>query len=138
MAAVRWALRLFQGGASSLCFIDQNPHVIRQIQQHIQQLDCEDATAIMDNAITWLENQSTVADENRPLFDIVFLDPPFDTPLLEQSLASLVASGLLKSDALVYVETAKHQGLPSLDSRWQIHRQKTTGNVNYALIIFSG
>lgn len=64
-------------------------------------------------------------------FDIVFLDPPFGSGLLERAAARLQA-GWLAPRALVYVETDASES-PALPAEWSLHRDKRAGHVAFRL-----
>ena len=87
-------------GASHCCFVDQNTAVLKQIQANCELLD---ATA--NSEFLFADASKTIDVEDT--FDIVFLDPPFKGPALEACLDWLLKSPLLKSDSLIYIETAK-------------------------------
>lgn len=63
----------------------------------------------------------------------MFIDPPFRQGLLEQTLNLLQQNGWLTDHGLVYIETEKELQLPPLPPQWQLHREKTAGQVCYRL-----
>jgi 16S rRNA (guanine966-N2)-methyltransferase len=66
-----------------------------------------------------------------PPFDIVFLDPPYDSDLLAAAAAALV--GKLTPDARIYVERRARDPLPALPSGWNELRAGRAGEVGYHL-----
>lgn len=64
-------------------------------------------------------------------FDVVFLDPPFGSGLLERAAARL-QEGWLAPGALVYVETGTGES-PVLPAAWQPYREKRAGQVAFRL-----
>jgi len=62
-------------------------------------------------------------------YDVVFLDPPYDSPLLAPALAALPP--LLSAEARVYVEAAAPY---AFDPRWEILRSGRAGAVHYYLL----
>jgi 16S rRNA (guanine966-N2)-methyltransferase len=77
-----------------------------------------------------------LADANVPLqasepFDIVFLDPPFKSTSLQHCLDWLINSAILKSGALIYVETAKDE--PWRNESLDVMREKYAGEVCFRL-----
>lgn len=64
-------------------------------------------------------------------FDIVFLDPPFGSGLLEKAAARLTA-GWLAPGALVYTEADAGER-PVLPAEWRPHREKRAGHVAFRL-----
>ncbi|WP_439101938.1 16S rRNA (guanine(966)-N(2))-methyltransferase RsmD [Congregibacter sp.] len=66
-------------------------------------------------------------------YDLVFLDPPFASDLLQLALDELEDSALLAADTLVYVEYAPDHA-PSIPVHWEQQRSKKSGGVVYALL----
>ena len=65
----------------------------------------------------------------RERFDVVFVDPPFDSDLLEQVLPLLPP--MLSEDGLVYVEARRWpEALPG----WEVLKQAKAGQVHYGLL----
>lgn len=64
-------------------------------------------------------------------FDIVFLDPPFGSGLLERAAARL-QQGWLAPGARVYVEMDAGES-PALPAEWTLHRDKRAGQVVFRL-----
>ncbi len=67
-------------------------------------------------------------------FDIVFLDPPFDSNLLGDVARSLEEGQWLSPGALIYIECAARQGLPALPPGWTVTKAKEAGEVGYHLL----
>lgn len=65
---------------------------------------------------------------NSQQFDLVLLDPPFATPLLNQVLPQVIP--FLADDARVYIECAEWPDLAG----WEVLREGKAGTVKYAVI----
>lgn len=65
-------------------------------------------------------------------YDVVFVDPPFDSGLHEAVLERL-AAGWLRPHALIYVEHARDRTLAAPD--YALHRQGRTREVCYQLLV---
>jgi len=70
-------------------------------------------------------------------FDLVFLDPPFQSDLLVSCIQALQENDCLADGALVYMVFAAKTDLPILPKSWEIHRQGSTGQSRYALALSS-
>ena len=70
----------------------------------------------------------------RRRYDLVFLDPPFDGPLLQLACYRLHRYRLLEPAAMVYIESPRPvSGLPLMPG-WRVIRQKHVGRVTASLI----
>lgn len=118
-------------GAKQVVFVDKYPPVIESIANTAKELnatqDCEFHRA---SAVSFLEP----IKESSPAFDIIFLDPPFATPLLSQSMAVLAESTLVNNQTLLYLESPIPLTQADLPAHWQILRAKTAGEVAYHLV----
>lgn len=66
-------------------------------------------------------------------FDIIFLDPPYASDLLEQSLAVLLTAGWCHPKSILLFEHAKDKTL-LLEAPWHQSKQQVAGEVCYGLI----
>ena len=112
-------------GAATATLIDDDGAVVRALQASAQSLDAVDCTIRRGSALDFLRS-----DTNS--WDIVFLDPPFTSDLLEQCLNLLEHGPQLKDGSVVYVESSIHDP-PELD-RWRVIKSTRTGDVQSALI----
>ena len=76
------------------------------------------------DALAWLRG----APEG--VFDIAFVDPPFDAGLWDAVLALLPAR--MADKAIIYLE-APSASAPVLSGEWVLHRENHTRDVRYAL-----
>ena len=77
--------------------------------------------------------ESYLAQRNRPPFDIVFMDPPFRQGWLEKLFPLLEQQAWIKPGGWVYMEHESELPTPSVPVSWQLHRQKSAGQVTYSL-----
>lgn len=67
-------------------------------------------------------------------YDLVFLDPPFDSDLATRAAAALEAGGWLAGDAFVYLELPAGAPLPALPETWRPAKSGRAGDVGYHLL----
>ena len=60
-------------------------------------------------------------------FDLVFLDPPYRMPVLEECCAALADLGLLEADALLVLEH-RLDAVPSPDGRFALWKDRAYGD----------
>jgi 16S rRNA G966 N2-methylase RsmD len=61
----------------------------------------------------------------------VFLDPPFDSGLLET--AAHTGASLLEPNGRLYLEYRRSRGAPTLAGGWKIMKSSRAGQVGFAL-----
>jgi 16S rRNA (guanine966-N2)-methyltransferase len=118
-------LEALSRGAAHVTFVDREPQVGKHLAQTLERLGSRDATVVVEDAQRFLSRPA------QP-FDIVFLDPPFDSGVLEQVAARLQA--WLTPGAYVYVECPAERSLAMLPAQWGVHRTKRAGQVGYHLL----
>lgn len=118
-------------GASSVLLLELQAAAADQLAANIQLLQAQNLQLIRASALDWLAQY-----QGEP-FDLVFVDPPFDSDLLEPVIRCLHQQQLLSAEACVYIECAAGRPLPELPPGWQLTKQKKAGQVSYYLIRLS-
>ena len=118
-------------GAAQMIFVERHPAAARGLRETLKELGCTAVQVLHTDAGEYLQTEPSA-------FDLVFLDPPFDGPGLENLCTLLGSRGWLAPGAIVYLETGHRQGLPSLPDSWELLQQKTAGQVVYALAQWNG
>lgn len=112
-------------GAAQAVFVERHPKAVRQLQANLRRLKAEGAQLVQADTLRYLEGQAEP-------FDIVFVDPPFDTQL-QQAVVERLSAGWVKPGGWVYVEQPRRQVLPQVPDHWSLHRDKAAGEVRYLL-----
>jgi 16S rRNA (guanine966-N2)-methyltransferase len=118
-------------GASRVTFVERDAAAARELQARLTEWGAQGARVEQSDALRFLA-AAAPGPETGP-FNIVFLDPPFDSDLLAQSADLLEKSALLAPGALIYVECASRKGLPPLPPNWSATKAKQAGEVGYHL-----
>ena len=120
-------------GARQVVMVEEDARIAATLEQQktlLQASDSEDGTHAIEiknqNALTYLLN---VVQQ----FDVIFLDPPFDSELLQKIIPMIVEQKVLSQHGVLYVEYAAKQELPSSLKKLTCLREKTNGEVFYAL-----
>ena len=67
-------------------------------------------------------------------WDVVFVDPPFDSGIGTRTLEYLASHDCLNHDSWIYFETRQSAPEAVPDSLYTLHREKTAGDVLYRLL----
>jgi len=113
-------------GAGEVVFVESSPRAARMLQDSANTLAATGVEICNRDALEYLQG------EPRP-FEVVFLDPPFATDLLEDLCRLLDEGGWLAGGARVYLEQDRNRSLPGLPAGWKINKNKTAGRVRYVL-----
>ncbi len=109
-------------GAKQVTLIERNPKVIAALRENALALEAQRVKIICADGATWLAKQAGV-------YDVIFLDPPFQAGLLNQLLPTLSAH--LQPEGYAYVESDV-----ALDAPEGMHWHKTSraGAVHFGLL----
>ena len=109
-------------GAVQAVFVENNPRAAACILENLR------TTRLADDAVVFKKNVIGAINEmalKNYSFDIVYMDPPYEAGLEEETLACLAASGIIDEDTIVIIEADKHNDLPFIDqSAFEITREK--------------
>lgn len=113
-------------GASSVVMIDASMEVITQLQKTCKQLGVENAALYCASAPHQLRSVPT-------RFDIVFLDPPYQSDLLFPSCFYLETNEFLADSAYIYLESPQKIHDNELPLNWRLLKSQQAGQVFYHL-----
>ena len=119
-------LEALSRGAGEVVFVEYSASAIAMLKESVTALDASGARVCKMDAISYLHGKPE-------RFDIVFLDPPFAADLLKDLCRLLDERHWLAAGAWVYLEQDHDRALPRLPDGWTVLKQKTAGNVRYAL-----
>ncbi|WFQ79254.1 16S rRNA (guanine(966)-N(2))-methyltransferase [Xenorhabdus sp. SF857] len=114
--------------ASHTTLIEYDRNVAKQLSANLALLKAENADVVQGNALQYLINTGTP-------FDVVFLDPPFRKGMLTETINLLETNNWLAEESWIYVEAEAESAATEVPPNWQLHRQKTAGQVAYRLYI---
>ena len=121
------SLEALSRGAGQVVALDSSRVAVNALNEAAKLLDTSALQVMQKDAVQWLKSKPA------GLFDLVFIDPPFQAGLLDESLALLAASNSLAAGGLIYIERDRNDDPPQLPTGWQVHKDKVAGSVSYAL-----
>ena len=115
-------------GAKQVTFLDKNLKCIRLIEQNLKWIGLDinqpEIQLIRTDAIQGI-NQFQQQSET---FELIYLDPPYDSDLYMQCLSCISDTGVLATSGILLVEYRKHTKLPSISGRLCCYRTKQYGD----------
>jgi 16S rRNA (guanine(966)-N(2))-methyltransferase RsmD len=102
-------------GASQVLMLEQDPELVKAVQQQIERLQGQGVQVQRCDAVAAMQRLTAGA------FDLVFLDPPFDGPWFEPALQA--AAKLVPVGGWIYLE-APEAWLPEALSPLQLQVQR--------------
>lgn len=108
-------------GATGAVFVDQSKAAIKLVRDNIEKTGLEKAKVVQGDSISYLGG--------REKFDLIFLDPPYKTTLLENSLQKIVQFDKLNPGGIIVCECPVEKELPELAEPYKLHKIYRYGKV---------
>jgi len=119
-------LEALSRGAADVVFVERDGKAARRLDENLQLLGYETIRCHQQAAQSYLE-------QTPELFDVVFLDPPYQSDLLEQVIGQL-QQGWLADAARIYMEHDSNHPRPELPSDWTLLKERKAGQVTALLL----
>jgi 16S rRNA (guanine966-N2)-methyltransferase len=127
-------LEALSRGAAHVTFVERDAAAAHEICARLTEWGSQAASVEHTDARRFLQRTPPAP------FDIVFLDPPFASTLLDETAARLEQGGWLADRALIYIERpsepaakAPAAAAPGLPAGWVPLKAKRAGEVGYHL-----
>ena len=119
-------LEALSRGAKYVRFIEKNNKTARYIKKSLSEFEKEvtGEEVICADAIEWIQ-------KNNEVFDIVFIDPPFNGDKIYEICQKVEATAIARS--LIYLEWHSDIDDSLLPQKWNLLKQKKSGSVFFAL-----
>ena len=112
-------------GAVAATFVERDPRTLAVLRANVDRLGLADAAELLRvDAMRFLAGPASGRS-----FDIVFVDPPYESGLAEKALALLSAGRAVAPGALVVVETRAGGELPESSGVLTRARRKRYGSI---------
>lgn len=121
------ALEALSRHANFATLVELDKTAVKQLQQHLQTLKCNNAEVIAGSCLVYLQQAA------KRQYDLVFLDPPFRQNLLLPCATLLEQQSWLSDNALIYVECEKELPVAQLPTNWRPIKESVAGQLAYRL-----
>ena len=109
-------------GAAECVFIDRRPDAVKLIQENLALCRLADRVRVRQgDALAYLRSGEK--------FDLVFLDPPYASGLLEQALTDIAAFDICRQHGIIVAESAADTVLPALPAPYRLYREYRYGKI---------
>lgn len=113
-------------GAARAVFLDESSDALKLTRDNIKAAGLSDrAEVVRGDALTYLKSCGK--------FDIIFLDPPYDTTLLDKALARIFEFDILVENGIIICESKMDKALPEPPPPYQKGREYRYGHIKITL-----
>ena len=93
-------------GAKEVTFCDNSFEAIKIVKKNIENTKFEEQSTVIHN--DYIATLKKVAEENKK-FDIIFIDPPYNSDFAVNSVEKIIELSLLEKDGTIIIETDKKE-----------------------------
>ncbi|MBE6949155.1 MAG: 16S rRNA (guanine(966)-N(2))-methyltransferase RsmD [Ruminococcaceae bacterium] len=109
-------------GAAYCTFVDKAPDSLKLVRNNIKTTGFGDrAKVVAGDSIGYLAGGEK--------FDLIFLDPPYDTDLLEKALEYVKKFDILKENGIMVCESQREKALPELTEPYYLLKEYNYGKI---------
>ena len=114
-------------GAAEIVILDESRDAIKIIRENVAHCELSQVKAVQAEAIGYLRRGE--------VFDLVFIDPPYDTGLAESALKTIKEFDILSEGGIIICETRKETTLPNLEMPYFMKKEYNYGKVKLTVYV---
>lgn len=123
-------------GANSVVFVERARAAERVLVKNIANLELESVSQVIRSEVKAALKQMTARGQQ---FDLIFMDPPYDSQEFGNALALIGRGGLLERHGTLVVESAKRHPLPAVaDFELELVDERSTGDTRITRLRAAG
>ena len=123
----RRVLDALSRGAEHCTFVDQRREAAALVKENVKLCRFEDrARVAQGEALTFLRSCGE-------RFDVIFLDPPYKTELLEQCIEKIAGFDILREYGIIVCESGLEWNIPALTPPYEPGREYRYGQIKLTL-----
>lgn len=111
-------------GAESAVFVDKDRDAIRIVKENLKLCGLK-GTVVQEDALSFLRRCGK--------FDILFVDPPYDSNLYESVLETVKSVDILSEGGIILCEARRDRALPEMTSPYRKRKEYVYGKVKLCL-----
>ena len=111
-------------GASSAVFVDQSREAVKIVKDNLKACGLS-GTVVQSDALSFLRTCGK--------FDIIFVDPPYDSDLYESVLNTVNSIDILSDGGIIICESRRERALPEMPAPYKKRREYTYGKVKLCI-----
>ena len=116
-------LEALSRGAEHCTFVDQRKEAAALVKENIRLCRFEDRTRVAQEEAQWFLRSCGER------FDVIFLDPPYKTDLLNQCIEKIAAFDILREHGIIVCESGADWSVPTLTPPYEAGREYRYGQI---------
>lgn len=107
-------------GAKSVTFVDESREAVKLIRENLER--CQ-----MQGEVVQTESVGFIGRDGK--YDLIFLDPPYDTGLLSSALDKIVRFDILNDGGIIICESRQETTVPALPVPYFVEKERRYGKI---------
>ena len=109
-------------GASEVVFVDKSAAALKLIRENLELCGLSDRARVRNgDSLAYLRSGEK--------FDLIFLDPPYASGLLEQALSDIAGFDICREHGIIMAESPADAVLPALEAPYRLYREYRYGKI---------
>ena len=118
-------------GAAEAVFVDRRPDAVRLVQENLALCGFTDRARVKSgDVLAYLKSGEK--------FDLIFLDPPYQSDLLDRALETIARFDILREHGIIVCESAAERTIPQLEAPYERGREYRYGKIKLTLFHRAG
>ena len=114
-------------GAARCTFVEQRRDAVKLIQDNLKECRLEEhARVVQGDALAFLSGC-------REKFDVIFLDPPYHTDLMDRALELVTKIDILSEHGIIICETMADRQLPQVEAPYEWGKDYRYGQIKLTI-----
>lgn len=114
-------------GAKSATFVDARLDAVKLIRENLTLTDLAGRAKVLT------ADYASVLSSPGEKYDLIFLDPPYETKLLDRSLEMISQFDILREHGIIVCESPMEKVLPELSFPYAKHREYRYGKIKVTI-----
>ena len=111
-------------GAKSCTFVDESTAAVRLVRENL-------AACRLSGEVVQTESVGFLSGCGQ--YDLIFLDPPYDSTLLDKALSAVIQYDKLAVGGIIVCESRREKCLPEVSAPYRMKRQRAYGKIMLTL-----
>lgn len=118
-------------GAASAVFVDSSSESTKLTRENLRRCGFTDTALVYNTeALRYLEYEEK--------FDLIFIDPPYDSELLEKAISKILEFDKLRENGIIICETRASTPTPGIKAPYELARRYNYGGTELLKITRNG
>lgn len=114
-------------GAAHCTFVDLQKQAVAIIRENVNSTGFADQSAVIQgDALAYLSRC-------REKFDLIFLDPPYESGLLEKAMELITTIDIVSENGIIVCENGSKYGWPMVEEPYRMQKEYRYGKIRTAL-----